>query len=187
MSAYRSLLLILALFVPLAAAQAAPPYEGPPLRFAVDRIEIEDAYVPPLRDPHIGHLSPLSPGEAAEAWAASRLVAAGGGVALARVVITDAPLTEEELEQESGFRSLFTTQQSERYAGRIAVRISFLDADGRQLGALSAEAERSQTIAEDATLGDREALWVDIAEKLAADIDAQVRKVMARDLPSYLR
>lgn len=186
MPGLRRLLLIVAFLLPAAAAQAAPPYEGPPIELAVSDIAVRNDYVPPLRDPHIDHLSPLSPSAAAEAWATERLVAAGGG-AQALVIIREAPLTEEPLEQESGFKSLFTTQQSDRYAGRIAIEIRFLDATGVRLGSLSAEVERARTIAEDVTLADREALWVELAEQLAADLDAQVRKIMARDLPSFLR
>ena len=179
----------------VAAAGCATPAPAPepqlgyahlgPIRLDVAGIEIVDAYLPPLREPHVEHEFPVSPAEALQRWAQDRLVAAGRERG-ARFVIRDAAVREVRLPRKKGLRGLFTTDQSERYDGRVAValeirsqRSSFRDA------IVEAVAERSRTVPEDASVEERERVFLQLTEDLVASLNGEIEKQIAAHLGAY--
>ena len=120
----------------------------------------------------------------AEAWAAQRLQAVGkSGTAVVR--IEKAEMVEEKLKRTGGIKGAFTTDQTERYSGELQVSVSI--ADIRGLALARAGSTRSRTIAEDATLAEREQLWFSMAESLGRDMDAEMDKQIPQHLSNYLR
>jgi hypothetical protein len=166
------------------------------IRLAVARIEIVDAYRPPLAAPNVEHRMPASPAATMRRWAQDRLVAAGGPGAApggpgaapaARFVIRDARVTETELPRTQGLQGLFTTDQGQRYDLRMEAAVEVLDAGGRAIATASAVATRSRTIAEDASLDERERLWFAMVEEATNALTAELERRMHQNLARYIR
>jgi hypothetical protein len=101
------------------------------------------------------------------------------------VYIEKASVVEEKLAKTGGIRGAFTTDQTERYTGELQMTMEL--SNGGQQGTVKAGARKAQTIAEDATLAEREKLWFDMVEKLARDVDAQMNKQINTHLTNFLR
>lgn len=180
-------------FLVLAGCAAPPqnPYPPltydhlPPLKFSVAEVEIEDAYVPSTTPPHVEVLFPVRPGEAAVAWARDRLVATGGERKL-RYVVKEASVTETALEVQSGVTGALTTDQSERYDARLVLEVQIVDDTGRVESSTSARAVRSVTVAEDASINDREGTWYTLTKKLMDDMGAQLEETLRQAFFRYL-
>jgi len=163
------------------------------IRLAVARIEIVDAYRPPLAPPNVEHRMPAAPAATLRRWAQDRLAAAGGpgSAAAARFVIRDARVTETELPRTEGLRGLFTTDQGQRYDLRMEAALEVLDAgsgaSGGVAGSVSALATRSRTIAENASLDERERLWFAMVEEATSALTAELERRMRQTLARYLR
>lgn len=157
----------------------------PPLNLDVAQIQVETAPPPPA--PANGTIVrdlPVTLSTVAEQWARQRLKAVGQrGTAVVR--IEKATVVEEKLKKTEGFRGAFTTDQTERYVGDIAMSVSISDDRGQALARGSAT--RSQTISEGVTLATREKLWFDLVEQLAREIDAVMEKEIRQYLTTYLR
>jgi hypothetical protein len=149
-------------------------------------LEIVDEYRMPLADPNVEHRAPLAPGAAAERWARDVLRASGsGGRAVFR--ITNGSLVESRLQTTGGVSGWFTVDQAERYEAAIEGRLDLYGADGRPLGNAQAQATRHQTIAEDASLNDRQRLWYTLVEATANDFADAMDKAIRDRLAPYAR
>ena len=178
----------------VAAAGCATPAPAPepqlgyahlgPIRLDVAGIEIVDAYLPPLREPHVEHEFPVSPAEALLRWAQDRLVAAGRE-RRARFVIHDAAVREVRLPRKKGLRGLFTTDQSERYDGRVAVALEIRSGRNVRDAIVEAVAERSRSVPEDASVEERERVFLRITEDLVASLNGEIEKQIAAHLAAY--
>lgn len=157
-----------------------------PIQLDVAQIDIVDEYRMPLADPNVEHRAPLAPGAAAERWARDVLRAAGNsGRAVFRV--TKGSLVASPLKTTSGISGWFKVDQAERYDASIDGRIDLYGADGRRIGEASAQATRYQTIAEDASLNDRQRLWYTLVEATARDFAGAMEQAIRRDLRGYVR
>jgi hypothetical protein len=177
-----------------AACQVAPPANGwseitfqhrPKLVFDAAEIAIEESYEAPIDPPHVAHLFPVPPGEAAARWARDRL-AAGGPSGRLVYKIREASAVETELETESGIQGLFTSEQSERYLARLVVEVRLLDDRGMTRAAVEAEVERSVTVPEDATLREREEAWFRLTEALMQDYDAELEGALYQYMAAHI-
>lgn len=149
-------------------------------------LEIVDEYRMPLADPNVEHRAPLAPGAAAERWARDVLRASGpGGRAVFR--ITKGSLVESPLQTTGGVSGWFTVDQAERYDAAIGGRLDLYGADGRPLGNAQAQATRYQTIAEDASLNDRQRMWYALVEATANDFADAMEKAIRDRLAPYVR
>ena len=155
-----------------------------PYKLDVALIEIEPKPAPASNKGVVVHELPVSLTKVAEQWANQRLQAVGAsGTAL--VTIEKASVVEQSLKKTPGVRGAFTTDQTERYIGELQVSISIMDNRGQALA--RAGSTRTRTIAEDATLAEREKLWFDMVEKLAWGMDAEMDKQIPQHLANYLR
>jgi hypothetical protein len=160
----------------------------PTYRLAVGRVDVVDAYHPPLTAPNVEQNFPVSPDATAQQWAHDRLKAAGGpGRAVFTVLRADAIETHLAGDQGSGLFGDFTIPQSERYDLTIAVRLEIVDAGGRALASVDATSTRSRTVAADATLNDRERVWFNMNEQAMVDLNASLDKSIPQYLRAYLR
>ena len=159
-----------------------------PIRLDVARIEVTSTYTPTLRSPHVEHLMAEPPQQAARRWARDRLQAAAGAgrtTATARFVIVTAAVIEVPLETNQGLRGLFTTEQGERYDAELAVRIEIYDGGGVPAAQVTAKATHSRTVAEDATLNEREAVWFELVDSLMRDLNVALEQNIATYLSPY--
>lgn len=185
--------LLLALFVAgCTSAPEMPSYseirftDKPPIRLDVARIDIVEAYRSPLKAPNVEHLFPVRPTRAARQWAQDRL-RPGGDEGWAEAVIRDASATETALQRTEGIRGAFTTDQTERYDAVIAIDVRIFDPAGKELAYASATARHSRTVAEDATLNDRERAWYRMTAAMIRALDRALESEMKKSLGAFLR
>ena len=156
-----------------------------PIRLNVGTIQIVDEVVPPIKAPNVEHLAPVTPAAAMERWARDVLQVAGSS-GRAVMAIRQGSIVEQRLKTTTGLKGAFTTDQSERYTVAMAGQLDLFDGAGIRLGQALAEAERSKTIAEDASLNDRERLWYDLVEATARDFATAMERAIKRELAAYV-
>ncbi len=159
--------------------------DKPPILLDVARIDIVDAYRPPLKAPNVEHLFRVRPSQAARQWARDRL-RAGGTTGRAEVAIRDASATETALKRTDGVRGAFTTDQAERYDAAITISVHILDSLGKELANASATARYSRTVAEDVTLNERERVWHRMTTAMMHALDKALEGQMKKSLAAYI-
>ena len=158
----------------------------PPITLDVAEIEIIDASQPTGASPHVEHLFPLPPAKATERWARDRL-RAGGLANRARFIIQRADVIEVGLRRTEGLSGIFTTDQSERYDAELGVALEIRSDTGALLGQVTTETRKSQTVAEDASLNEREAAWFEMTDDLMKLLNAEMERVMPLYLSRWIR
>jgi len=194
MIARRTLLLMAPLAVAACARQTPrvafrePGYaELGQILLAVSTIETVKRYQPPLAPPHVDHLMPVMPERAVERWANDRLVAAGGPHR-ARFLIEDARVVETDLKTTPGLRGAFTNDQAFRYDGTIQATLEILpDRVAPREAFASATVTRRQSLAENASLNDRDRIWFQMVEAMMTDFNAEMSRQIRGNLTAYLR
>jgi len=158
----------------------------PPISLDVARIDVVQLFDPPLKPPHVEHEMPLQPHMAVSRWVSDRLKPTGSG-GQAKVTIRDASVIEERLKSVGGIRGAFTTEQSERYVGKIEVEIEAVGGKGLRAASAVARTQRSRTIAEDATLRQRESFWFEMTERMMRDFDRTFEAQIRQHLTAFLK
>ncbi len=175
-------------------ATPPPPAREAPLSFAgrgvialdAATIEVVDQYRPPMARPHVDHLAPTPPLVAVRRWVAERLRAVGGSGSV-QVIIMDASIVETALPRTEGLKGLFTTDQSQRYDGRIEVKIVGQSPAHRLSGYAQAAATHSTTVPEDITLAGREATWDTLVREMMDDLDDRLDRGIREGLGPMVR
>ncbi|MSP81351.1 MAG: hypothetical protein EXQ94_00080 [Alphaproteobacteria bacterium] len=159
----------------------------PPLNLDVAGIELDEAFVAPLEPPHVEGDLPVAPADAAKRWVTDRLVPVGA-TRVARVTLEDASAIEQGLATEGGISGLFTAEQAKRFVVTVAMRIEIVDEGTRFVeGFATGTATRSVTIAEDATLDDRDRVLLRLVEATMQEFDRNLELSMRRHLARFLR
>ena len=156
-----------------------------PIRLDVGKIEIVDEYVPPLKAPNVEHEFPVAPAEAAQRWGRDRIIAAGTS-GVARIVIRNAGVIEVPLEKTAGLTGLITVDQAARYDGTLEMLIEIRSDRGTQEAFVRAFANRSQSVPEDITLNERQAVFYELTEGLIGDLNAELERNIRQHLARYL-
>ncbi len=198
MPSRRSLLAVAAVAVlGLSACQSAPPRPAPrpidfsnfgPIILGVGGVEVVNGYRPG-GGKHVEDRSAVPPVEAVRRWASERLQAAGGAGRV-RVTIKDASIIEVALPKTEGVKGYFTTDQAQRYDGRMEVEVSGDMPDnsaGAFRGATKAIVTYSTTVPENIALADREATFLDITRRLVEDLNARLDAGIRKDLAPMIR
>ena len=154
-----------------------------PFRLDVAKVEIVDAYqADPVND--IGNQFPESPSAVARQWGQDRLLAVGSqGVAI--YTITLAKATQTPLPRSTGITGMTNKDQSDRFDLQVTVNLEVRS--GGKSGAITAQAARSQTVREDLTLNQREAVLFRLLDVSMKDVNAQMEKVIPHYLGGFLR
>ena len=160
--------------------------DRPTIDLDVAVIDVIDQYHPPMAKPNVEHLAPNSPGQAVRRWAAERLRAVGTGGS-AQVIVMDASIVESQLAREQGLTSYFTTQQSQRYDGRIEVKIVCQSPASGLTGYAQAMASRSSTVPEDVSLASREETWDKLVRGMMEDLDNRLGHAVQDGLGPMLK
>lgn len=184
-----------ALLLLMAGCSSTPPTQKfpelswsrlPPITLTVSQVEVVKAYVPSDQAPHVETLPPRTLIDSADRWARDRL-RVGGGAGFARFIITDASMVEVALPVQTGLAYTFTTQQSKRYDAHVAARLEILDASGKLLGQVTAEASNSRSIPQDASQRGINDTWYLIVEGAMIDLNAELDRNIHAHLGPFLR
>ena len=154
----------------------------PPFKFNAAKVDVVSVYKPSFKAPYIEHELETPPERVIRRWAQDRIVPAGPQ-GYVKVVINDASIKEIELEHTKDFSSHFTTEQGQQYDAVVDATIEIYGLRGFKDGFTNARAERTQTIAEDATINDRDRLWHDLVEATMQEFNAQ----METNIKTYLQ
>jgi hypothetical protein len=146
-----------------------------PISFDVARIEVVQQYQPPQVAPNVDHLTPVQPADAIRRWANDRVRAMGSSGTM-RVIIKDASITETHLKPTTGVRGALTTDQSERYDGRLSVDLVVEVPSRRFQGYTGATVARTISVPEDVSLQGREDAWHSLVERMMADLNAKLEE-----------
>jgi hypothetical protein len=157
----------------------------PAITLNVVQVSVESEFTVPMTRPHIEHMLPTPPEKAMRRWAADRLRAAGSALS-ARFLVTDASFTEEELPVQKGIRGAFTVGQSARYEARVAATLEIVDDRGFRRGYARADARRSRTIPENATLNERDRMWFDLVDDVMKDFDRVMERNIRENLGAFV-
>ncbi len=157
-----------------------------PIKLAVAKVEVTSTYREPLRPPNVEHLFPTPPGAALRIWAADRLRAEGGSD-VAKMVISNASVTDTKLKIRKGIAGAFFIEQSERYDAAVEAAIMIVDANGKQKAFATARASRSTTVAENASISERRRIQFEMIEALMKDFDVEMEKNIRRYLANWIR
>ncbi|WP_119299937.1 hypothetical protein [Dongia deserti] len=160
--------------------------DRPQIRLDVAQVEIVQAYRPPGVAPHVDHLFPQKPVDVAAAWGRDVLRPVGQR-GLATYTIVDASATETALPRSGGLGQVFRTEQSERYDLHIEVKLDIGNPLLAKTGAITAVADRSQTVAEDMTLNQREAVWFQMTESAMRELDKKLETAIREKLTPFVR
>ena len=156
-----------------------------PLRFRAGRIDVVTEYAAPKAAPNVDHLFPVTLSNMAERWGFDRLSASGGDL-IARYVVSEASVIETSLPRTQGLRATFKIEQSERYDGRLIVRLDLVTPRGSVEGSVTAQIDRLETIGENASIAERETLWFTMAESMGRDLNAQMERLIRTHLLRFL-
>ncbi|MDP6706618.1 MAG: hypothetical protein QF893_09770 [Alphaproteobacteria bacterium] len=196
MSLARFFALAVAVALPMAACQTAPPprsefseirFSGsPPIGLDVARIVIEDRYAAPSRPPNVEHRFPYPPAAVAQRWAEDRLRAVGRH-GTARVLIEEAGVVSEPLATKKGLAGAFKREGAERLVGRLRMRIEVGGEGGLAGGFAEAGATASRTILEDVSLQRRETIYHEFTRDLVQELDRTMEKSIRKHLYLLIR
>lgn len=160
--------------------------DRPNIRLDVAQIEIIEAYKAPGAAPHVDHLFPQKPLDVAASWGRDVLRAVGQR-GMATYTILDASATETKLPRSTGLTQVFKTEQSDRYDLTIAVRLELGNPLLQSTGIAEASARRSQTVAENMTLNQREAVWFQMTESAMRELDQKLETAIRDKLRLFVR
>ena len=152
-------------------------------RLTVGKIEIVRRYRAPAAAPNVDHRFPITPQQVLINWANDRLLAVGT-TGTATFVIEDASVVETKLKKKTGLKAFFTSQQSERYDGRLAVTLIIQKGNSR--AQIKAETLRSQTAAEHISVNDRDRIFYQLTHDLAVAIDQEVEAKIQQYLAEFV-
>jgi len=154
-----------------------------PFKLDVAHVEIVQAYRPdPAND--IADQFPEAPAKVVAQWAQDRLQAVGSH-GQATYTITMARSTDTPLKRSQGMAAVTHKDQSDRYDLAIAVNLEVQS--GGKSGALTAQASRSQTVREDVTLNQREAVLFNLLDATMKDLNKQLEGLIPQYVGGFLR
>lgn len=160
----------------------------PPLKLAVDHVEVVNAYHEPLAPPHVEHKMETTPAQGLKTWARDRLKAVGDPNGdWARVTIQDAEVVEKKLPLTQGLAGTFTTDQAYRYTLSVKATVDILNTRGQVLASADAQAMRSKTTPENATLNDLHLTWFHLLEGGLKDYDKAMEPNIRKYLANWIR
>ena len=158
----------------------------PELRLNVAEIQVVPGYVPPGQKPNVEQMASPTPQQATEAWARSKVKAAGTQNR-AMVIIRQASIVEVPLPTKKGVEGLFTKEPDRRYDGTLEADIEIRSDSGRKIAEAQARALRTQSVVQGTSEADLKALWSKMSRDLAGDLAAEFDKQVRANLASYVR
>lgn len=158
------------------------------INFDAGRLAVINEYTSPLKAPNVEHEMHLRPATAAIRWAHDRLrVSPNRKKSVLQFVIKSAKVVETELPRQPGMQGFFSYRQSQRYDAELEVLLELLSGSGARLAYATATATRSVTVAENATLNERDQVLYSLVEQLMAELNAELEKNIRQHMSDYIR
>jgi len=190
----KKLILIFAALM-LASCNTVAPVQRPVPRYVyqqypqvllnVGNIEVVEAYTTPSDGMHAEQMMPDPLPRAIATWARDHFKANGGNGTLT-ITVKDASVLKRDLQSMGGFKGAITVEQAERYDAKMLVEFK-VDGNGSGPdGSGVVNVARGQTIAENASLQDRDLIWTKMAEAMMIDLDAGTQKMLSSKLSFLL-
>tara|TARA_A100001037_G_scaffold285747_1_gene293378 strand:+ start:125 stop:757 length:633 start_codon:yes stop_codon:yes gene_type:complete len=158
----------------------------PPYLVDVAAIEVINRYRSPFNDPYVEHLSPVTPADAIRSWASARFRAVGQEGTLL-VTIADGSIEGKSLDTNKDFKALFILEQGANFVGTLSVTLEVLDAQNASLGSIVAYSSASRTLAEDASLTDRDYAMFYVTQALLDAFDSEASRQIDKHFHLFLR
>jgi len=153
----------------------------PPIRLDVAQIEILSGYRSAEHADDNGADFPELPEKLAAEWAHDRLKAVGVR-GQATFTIIEARATRTPLPRSSGLNAALKTEQSDRYDLSISVRLEAGNPLQGKSGTVTETVSRSQSVAENMTLNQREVVLFNMLDAAMKDLNGRLE----RSIPQYL-
>tara|TARA_B100001123_G_C14949249_1_gene882970 strand:+ start:84 stop:716 length:633 start_codon:yes stop_codon:yes gene_type:complete len=160
--------------------------DAAPYLMDVAAIEVINRYRSPFNDPYVEHLSPVTPADAIRSWASARFRAVGQEGTLL-VTITDGSIEGKSLDTNKDFKALFISEQGANFVGTLSVTLEVLDAQNASLGSVVAYSSASRTLAEDASLTDRDYAMFHLTQALLDAFDFEASRQVDKHFHLFLR
>lgn len=146
------------------------------IRLNVAEVNVKSNYKGSMQSPNVEHRFPTSPERAMFDWALTRLVATGGKdyPAIADFVIEEASVVESKIKKTEGLKGMFTYEPTTRYTANAMATFTIKNPENGAGGNVRITANRSIEVSENATLAQREQVWMTLVESLMADFNAQM-------------
>lgn len=156
----------------------------PPIELDVAEIVIKTPYQESLASPHVGEQFPVSPSRAARRWVEDRLRATGqrGSVT---VTIVESSAVETELERTTGVTGLLTKDQAQSYEIIIEMSVEAMDPVGPRAGTASIRVTKKTSVAEDATVNEREETWYKLTQDAMRNFNEAMEKQIGKTLSGF--
>lgn len=173
--------------VPAPFTPAQPSFSGqPPLRFSVAKMEVVEDYEAPGKYPNVDHLMAYAPDDVFRIWVNDRIKTVGNSYSM-QINIVDASVKETTLPVTTGMKGYFTNEQAERYDASIAVTMKiYAEGKGLPIAEVEAHANKSRTLAEDASLSEREKLYYELTLELMQELNDTLEKNIRQYFSPYL-
>lgn len=179
----KKVLLSLPIILFLAACNAPAPVTYAPIRFDdrskiyldVASINVQNESEPKLSAPYVGHLSPVTPELAMQNLVNDRLKASGRNKNLV-ALIKKAEIIEEKLPVTQGFEDLFKNEQEAKYTATAVLELRIYGDRAVSLASTEIRANRFMTLAENASLQERDAMLYNLTRALTEDLNAEMDK-----------
>ena len=155
-----------------------------PFSLDVGSVQVVPGYRPGPDDNSAEY--PQAPSEAVAQWARDRLKAVGAR-GQADFTIVEAKATRTALPRSSGLSAALNKDQSDRYDLAIEVRLEAFNPVLGKSGTVTERVTRSQTVAEDLTLNQREVVLFNLLDDAMKDLNARLEQSIPQYLAPLLR
>lgn len=191
---FRRFVALMVLTAGLTACATPERPQFPELRFThlasitlgVANIQIVEAGGDTLTGTHVENRMPRPPSEAMRNWAQDRLKANGvSGTAI--FTIEEASVVGADLATTPGIKGAFTNDQAERYQLRIRATLKLEGVPRVNQAFTDTSVDRSQTVAENATINDREQIWFDMTESSMQEFNKTMEASIRQHLADFVR
>lgn len=185
-----SMALVLALTACMEAPQPREPQaisfkQYSPIVLDVADVSVTSLYRSPLNPPNVEHLFPTTPADAVKIWVSDRVRTMGASRKL-EVTIRDARVVETPLTRTKGIKGAFTNDQAKRYDARLEIEMRIYGDSPLSLASLNVAATRSDTLPENASPADRDALFARMLNDLMAFTNAELEKNFYKYFNNYI-
>lgn len=159
--------------------------DGRPLRLSVSEIKIADDYEFVNKSPNIEHSFNYPPSEVLKTWINEKLKASAPANHYIEVSIIDASVKKQDLSKTPGLKGIFTNDQTEKLDAHMVVEMRLYE-EGKTISIADARAEasRSITVAENASLNEREQIHYDLTNALVKDVGQELEKQIRLHFPA---
>lgn len=159
----------------------------PSINISVAEIRVVEVYKAPIEAPYVEHRFPTPPAAALKTWVGQRLRPVGNS-GIFEFIIEDASVKETPLRTDDSIGGLFNNEQSEKYDARIRVVMKVYTGE-RALPQTQGDVTltRTRSIAEDATVYDRELLFDEMARSMMEQFDHAAMRRLHEYFSAYIR